>query len=420
MNKTPRLQSTADLGKLMAQHYIDAHQQAGEGKFVIWNAIGVPLQILKGFDVVALVPESHSAMTAAKSAGVMQAQKAEKAGYSIDLCSYARIDIGTVLDGGNGSPSMGLPKPDLLISNNNNCSLLVKWFEVHHRGMKVPHFSLDVPYAYEKQSERDLDYIASQYRDMIAVLEELTGQQCDMDKIEQALINSVECLKHWKRFLGFATHRPSGITAFDSFAYMAPFVLPYRGSAELVHYYRQLADEVEERVRQGIYPVPNERYRLLWDNIAPWHQLRNLSQKFAERGVSLNCASYTSCIGSVEGECELYIPSKNDPIRNLARVVNGTVCPSGMKLRQQELSQMIDFYEADGAIFASNSSCKVYSLMQYDLRRNIMQKHGIPAIIIDNDMADARKFNEANALTRIDALLEMIDSSRSGPSVQNL
>ena len=46
-------------------------------------------------------------------------------------------------------------------------------------------------------------------------------------------------------------------------------------------HFRLLADETEEQMRKGIFPVPGERYRLLWDNIAPWHQLRKMSTRLA-------------------------------------------------------------------------------------------------------------------------------------------
>ena len=103
----------------------------------------------------------------------LQCEKAERLGYSTDLCSYARIDIGTAFDGGKDSPTFGLPKPNLLVSNNNNCSLLVKWFDVYHRDWGVPHFVLDVPFCYEKQSREDMDYIVSQLQDLIRTIERL-------------------------------------------------------------------------------------------------------------------------------------------------------------------------------------------------------------------------------------------------------
>jgi benzoyl-CoA reductase/2-hydroxyglutaryl-CoA dehydratase subunit BcrC/BadD/HgdB len=231
-----KTRSRENLGKIMTRYYEGNHVEAGNGKFVVWIAIIVPIELLKGFDVVVCVPESHSAMTAARKMGEAQCEKAEQAGYSMDLCSYARIDLGTFFDQGRGSPSGGLPKPDLLISNNDNCSLLVKWFDVYHRELGIPHFILDVPFCYRPQQEKDLQYILTQFRDLITLLEDMTGQKFDEERVRQAVARSNEALKHWVRFLGFSRHRPSANTAFDAFTHMAPYFTWMRGEPDMTRH----------------------------------------------------------------------------------------------------------------------------------------------------------------------------------------
>ncbi len=402
------------LTKIMTDYYVDLHKGANKGKFVVWGAIIIPAELLKGFDsVVFAVPESHAATRAAKALGPMQCEKAEQMSYSMDLCSYARIDIGTAFDGGKGSPTFGLPKPDLLISNNNNCSLLVKWFDVYHREWGTPHFILDVPFCYESQKKKDLNYIIDQYHDLIRILEEMTGEKLDMEKVQEALNYTNEALKHWKRFISFAANRPSGITAFDSFVQMAP-ILTMRGTPELAEHFKFLADETEERVEAGIFPIPNERYRLLWDNIAPWHQLRKMSSRLAKLGANIVSASYTYCFGSLEGNFDPYHYEGSDPLWALARMQNTTICPTGLGLRCKAMSEAIERIGIDGVVFASNRSCKVYSLMQMDQQKYISEKCGIPTVMIDVDHADVRKYSEENAFLRIEALLESIGARRAG------
>lgn len=251
------------------------------------------------------VPESHSAMNAGKGVGVVQCEKAEQIGYSMDLCSYARIDIGCVADGGKDSPSFGRPKPDLLVSDNNNCSQMVKWFDVHHREMGVPHFIIDVPFCYEAQKEKNRVYIIHRFKNLIRTIEEMSGQRFDMDKALAAVSNTSEGVRHWKRFLSFAENKPSGITAFDSFVQMAPFLIA-RGTTQFVEHYKLLAEETGQRVAEGKFPVPEEKYHLFWDNIAPWHQLRDMAVSLEALGANIVGATYTSCIGSVEGSFDMF------------------------------------------------------------------------------------------------------------------
>lgn len=401
------------LSRIISEGYMDLHTRAANGAFVVWIAINVPAEIFAGFDnVVYGVPESHAAVNAAKGVGALQCEKAERIGYSMDLCSYARIDIGCVSDGGKDSPTFGLPKPHLLVSDNNNCSLLVKWFEVHHREMGVPHFIIDVPFCYQSQKKKDLDYIVAQFRDLIRTIEEMSGQRFDMNRVREAMNYTATGFSKWKRFLGFARHRPSGITAFDSFIQMAPF-LTLRGTPQFAKHYRLLADETEERVKSGVFPVPNEKYRLFWDSIAPWHQLRKMSARLAELDANIVAATYTSCIGTVEGSFEPYPYDGDDPITYLARTQNAYICPHGMNLRTRSMAEAIEKIGIDGVVYASNRSCKPYSVTQMDQMRKMTGTFGLPATMIEVDHADVRKYSSENAFMRIEALLETIEARRA-------
>ncbi|MCX5848555.1 MAG: 2-hydroxyacyl-CoA dehydratase family protein [Deltaproteobacteria bacterium] len=405
------------LSELLVNAYVDIHTKAAKGAFVVWGAIIVPAEIFRGFEnMVFCAPESHSATCAAKGVGGAQCLKAESLGYSTDLCAYARIDIGCLSDGCKESPTMGLPKPHLLVSNTNNCSLLVKWFDIHHRNMNIPHFILDVPFCYGQQREKDLQYILNQFKDLIDTLEKLSGQKFNKDKFYEAAAYSASAVMDWKRFLKCAEHRPSGITVFDSFVQMAPFLL-VRGTPELAEHYKILADETEENVNKGIFPVPDEKYRLLWDNIAPWHQLRKMSKRLAGMSANIVAAPYTLCIGAVEGSYDLLSFEQNDdPLWYFARIQNHSVCPQGMDLRISAMGTIIEKLGIDGVVFASNRSCKVFSVMQMDEQRRISEKYGIPSIMIDVDHADVRKFSEESVYIRLEALLESIDAGRARAS----
>jgi len=413
MSDTRKTDAGRHLSQIMRDSYMDLHTRAGQGAFVVWIAINVPAELFSGFDnLVYAVPESHAAMNAGKGVGAMQCEKAERIGYSMDLCSYARIDIGCAADGGKDSPTFGLPKPDLLVSNTNNCSLLAKWFDVHHREWGVPHFILDVPFCYTPQKEKDRNYIIRQCHDLIQTIEKLSGQTFDWDKVHQAMGHTHRGIAHWKRFLSYARHRPSGITAFDSFVQMAPFLI-MRGTPAFEAHYELLADETEKRVEAGDFPVPNERYRLFWDNIAPWHQLRDMSASLAAFGANIIGATYTSCIGTVEGSFELYFDENDDPMQYLARIQNSYVCPHGMKLRSRAMQKAVRQLEIDGIVFASNRSCKPYSVTQMDQQQIITEAMGIPSVMIDVDHADVRKYSKESTFTRLEALLEMIDARRA-------
>jgi benzoyl-CoA reductase/2-hydroxyglutaryl-CoA dehydratase subunit BcrC/BadD/HgdB len=402
------------LTKILTNGYIDLHQQAASGAFCVWIAINVPAEIFAGFEnVIYAVPESHAAMCAGKGIGVDMCKKAENTGYSMDLCSYARIDIGNSTDGGKDSPTFGLPRPNLLVSNNNNCALLAKWFDIHHRTWNVPHYIMDIPFCYEPQQVKDHQYIVQQMNDLIRLIENLSGQTFHMDRFSEAVHHSWNGLREWNRFLKTAENKPSPITAFDTFVHMAPF-LTLRGTPILKKHISLLADEAQERIATGNLPVPNEKYRLFWDNIAPWHQLRKMSKRLAGLDANIVGASYTSCMGTIEGSFDLYQWDEQDPFDYIARTMNAYMCPHGMELRYQSMKGAIKNLSIDGVIFASNRSCKPYSICQMDQQKRISELFHVPAVMIDIDHADARKYSEENAFLRIGALLETIEAQKMG------
>lgn len=413
MTTRKKSRASKHLSELVNQSYLVLHDEAEKGSFVIWAAICVPIELFKGFDnVIVAIPENHGAMSAAKNTGVPLAEQAEAIGYTMDLCSYARIDLGTELGDASASPAGGLPKPNLLVSDTNNCSLLVKWFDVYHRLWGIPHFIIDVPFCYESQQEKDTNFIVGQFKDLILFVESMTGQRFNVEKVKQALARTSDALRTWKEFMALAAHKPSPITAFDTFAHMAPYVT-MRGDPEVTRHIKILLKETQKRVDSGDYPVPDEKYRLLWDGIAPWHQLRALKERLAKSGANIVYATYTACMGTIEGGFDQYpYEAGSEPLQYLARTQNFSVCPYGLKLRFRAMSEIVEKISIDGVIFASNRSCKVYSIMQMDLQRMISETHDIPAILIDVDHADVRKYNEENVFLRIEALLELIDQRR--------
>ena len=86
----------------------------------------------------------------------------------------------------------------------------------------------------------------------------------------------------------------------------------------------------------------------------------------------------------------------------------------GMDLRLAALGSAIEDIGIDGVVFASNRSCKVFSVMQMDEQRIISEKYGLPTVMIDVDHADVRKFSEESAYLRLEALLENIEAGRAG------
>jgi benzoyl-CoA reductase/2-hydroxyglutaryl-CoA dehydratase subunit BcrC/BadD/HgdB len=178
----------------------------------------------------------------------------------------------------------------------------------------------------------------------------------------------------------------------------------------MTDHYKMLADETEAETAAGQYPVPGETYRLLWDNIAPWHQLRSMSNRLAELEANIVYSSYATSIGRIEDRLDFYAWDGSDPLKYLARIQNRGWCCYGLDLRYKALGEMIERFAIDGLVFASNRSCKVYSVMQMDLKKRLTENFDITSVMIDVDHADVRKYNEEKVFLQIEAMLEGIQA----------
>jgi len=196
------------------------------------------------------------------------------------------------------------------------------------------------------------------------------------------------------------------MSAFDAFFHLA-LIVTLRGTQITIDYYKALLKEMKERIDAGIGAIPDERYRLLWDNLPVWYRTRWLSEKFAAYGACLVADTYTSAwCGSLK-----YL-KEDDFLDSMAEGYSRIYLNIGVDEMAENVLQMIDKYDVDGLVMHSNRSCKPYSLGQYDIQKIIQQKRGIPTLLIEADMVDERSFSESQVETRIDAFMEVLKQNK--------
>jgi len=395
-----KIKSVQKMKEIMTHYYIEAKTAGETGKKIAWITSGGPVEPLIAMDVIPVYPENHGAMIGASHMGVDLCEKAEVMGYSRDLCSYARADIAcSTIDGG---PIGGLPRPDMLICCNNICGTVLKWYEVQARFYKVPLFILDTPVCHTEFSSEVRTYVKRQVEEYILFLEQVCGKKLDRDKMAEVGRLSIEGQRLWQAVLDTTVHKPAPMSAFDAFFHLA-LIVTLRGTQVAIDYYRMLLEEMNTRISQGISAVPFEKTRLLWDNLPVWYRTRWLSDKFASHGACLVADTYTSAwCGSMK-----YI-DPSDFINTMAEGYSRIYLNIGVDQMADEVIAMIDKYDVQGLVMHSNRSCKPYSFGQYDIRRIIQEKRGLPALILEADMVDERSFSEAQVETRIDAFMEML------------
>ena len=399
-----KIQSVKKMKEIMTAYYIEAKTAGETGKKVAWITSGGPVEPLIVMDVIPVYPENHGAMIGASRMGAALYEKAEAMGYASDLCSYACSDIACAPI--NGGPIGGLPRPDMLICCNNICGTVLKWYEIQARYFNVPLFILDTPFCHTEYTREMRKYVSRQIDEYLRFLEEHCGKKYDYDRMKEVGKLSVTGQKLWQAVLDTTMHKPAPMSAFDAFFHLA-LIVTLRGTQQAVDYYEMLLAEMKQRITDDIGAIPNERYRLLWDNLPVWYRTKWLSEKFAAQDACLVADTYTSAwCGSLK-----YV-DENNFLETMAECYTRIYLNIGVDEMAKTVMAMVDKYDVDGIVMHSNRSCKPYSLGQYDIQRIVEKQKGIPSLMLEADMTDERKFSESQIETRIDAFIEILQEKK--------
>jgi benzoyl-CoA reductase/2-hydroxyglutaryl-CoA dehydratase subunit BcrC/BadD/HgdB len=400
-----KIKSVKRMKEIMTEYYIEAKTAEQTGKKVAWITSGGPVEPLIALDVIPVYPENHGAMIGAAKMGTDLCTKAEEMGYSQDLCSYATADIACATV--NGGPIGGLPKPDMLVCCNNICGSVMKWYEIQARYFNVPLFILDTPFCHTEYSREVKVYVHKQLESYLEFIETCCERRFDREKLEAVGKMSLEGQKLWQAVLDTSMYKPAPMSAFDAFFHLA-LIVTLRGTQTAIDYYRGLLDEMKTRIDAGIAAVPNERFRLLWDNIPIWFRTRWLSDKFAAHGACLVADTYTSAWCSTMK----YIDEENF-LDSMAEVYTRIYLNIGIDEMVESIIKMIGKYDVDGFVMHSNRSCKPYSFGQYDIQKIVRERRDIPTLMLEADIVDERAFSESQVETRIDAFMEMLNHHKT-------
>jgi benzoyl-CoA reductase/2-hydroxyglutaryl-CoA dehydratase subunit BcrC/BadD/HgdB len=395
----PPLSISPRTKELISRHYL-AGRYAHLGRKVAWVTSGAPVELLKALDYYVLYPENHAAVCGTVRACVEISGEAENAGYSRDLCSYARTDIGSALSG--KTPVGKLPKPDLLLACTNICQTVLAWYRVLAQHFRVPLILIDTPFLFGEASAHVITYVRRQLEEAVPVAETVAGKRFVERRFEEVTQRSRMASQLWLEILERNHHQPAPLSVFDQFIQMAPIV-EMRGDGFTVDFYAALLREVDQRIAQGVGAVTKEKRRLLWDNLPVWYRLRYLAEFLAERGVAVVASTYTNAWGELAPMMDV-----NRPWDSMVRTYLHPILNRGTGHKLATMIRMIEQYELDGAILHSDRSCKPYSIGQMDQRDHLVRECGRPALLLEADHNDPRSYAEEQVANRLDAFLEML------------
>ena len=370
-------------------------------------------ELLRTFDLPVVFPEINSLQTAVRHVAHEYLAQAEDYGYSPDICGYVKADVATQLRSG-ALPMGTIPKPAIAIATNA-CNTYIKWAEIWERMYRCPIVTIDIPGSRSAgpltgpghpDFENDRSYVAAQIRELIPVLERVSGVRFDIDRLRENLGHANTLARGWQRVLALNRSRPAPFNALSDGTIFLGIANACRGTAAGARYFDELVEEMEYKSAHGIGTTIDERFRLLFVGVPCYPLFRRFTEMFGEQGGNFVNSTYLwfASGGAHTGQaCRL-----DDPLEGLAEclLIQVRDAMDSMFFHTRSLLTMATLYQADGVVYHPIKSCRTVSTGLADSRRALMQAADLPSLFIESDMMDRRVVSEAQLKNRIDAFFE--------------
>lgn len=412
--------------QMLAEHFMELSQVRETGKKVAYTFVpGNLTELVYAFDMLPVYPEINSLQSGMRQKSRAYIREAEEAGYSEDVCSYVKCDIGMMLQGNIGPTGQQLPEPDILLLSYTGCFVFMKWFENLKRFYPNAEIAmLHIPYQESgKIDPAAINYVKDQLRrEVIPKFEKVSGKKFDADKLGAKMDLSAKAEDLLVEVFDSARHKPSPIDAyFGGVYYIGPIFTAFRGSEACVDYYRELLNEVNYRVEHKLGPITpdgvleKERFRLVVEGPPNWTHFRNFWQIFYEMGAVFVGSTYTRVGGIYD---EGFRHSSDDALKSMAEYCMGCYTNRNLPQRIDLLEKFITRYHADGFLVNSIKSCNSFSAGQLVMMRELEERLEIPVGFIETDLVDPRYYSYSNIKNRLDSFFQMLDQRRPATQIQ--
>ncbi len=399
-----RLKATESLKRLIKNYYDELFRCAKEGLPVAWLNVGVPCEIFYAMDIFPFYPENYGAMCGAQKVTPELSRVSEYEGFTPDLCSYARANIGALIS--KKGPMGELPLPTIQVETTNSCVMIMTWWRSVERLFNVPTYTIDAPQVKYESQDFHLDYMEDELKRMIAFAEEKTGKKFNYDKFIEITKIANEGKRLWAEILELRAHVPCPMNAGDIFTHMFPMV-SLRGKQEYIEHLMFLRYDLKERIENKDFPVPNEKVRLLWDNLPIWYDLR-LFDELEQYETIFVIDTYTQAWGPRF----MGIVDENNPIRSYGYYVGSGFLNVQIERRYDLLKELIAQYKVDGIVMHSDRSCKPYSLVQPELAKRVRDELSVPSLLLEADHNDQAGYDREKVIERLKDFIDMIKANK--------
>lgn len=348
-------------------------------------SIFMPCELLEAMDIVPMCAEMYSAFMCGTWAESVFAEAAEAEGIAETFCSYHKVLLGSAY-------SKVLPAPAMVVNTSLVCDANNLTFRELAEYYHVPQYYVDVP---EDQNEENVRYVADQFRELAAFLEEHTGRKLDPQRLRENMVRSRKTVEALRSCMDYRGNRylPGDVTSELYEIYLSHNALGTKGAEKyarmLLRDYKKAAPDAGGTRLLWLHTIPH------WQE--PVRQLLNVNERCQIVGCDIN----------FEGLVDI---DPDQPYESMARRL---VC-SRWNGGEERVSAAVAFAKAlhvDGGVCFCHWGCK-QTMGLSGVLKSTLEKQGFPTLILNGDGCDRRNSSDGQTATRLDAFLEMIEKGK--------
>ena len=426
-----RLDSRNIVRPLVNKLYGEGLKAAAEGRPVAWSMVNwwEGDVVMRAMGVTPVYPENYGTVCA--SAGIAQKYMAlsDAEGFPSHLCGYSRNCLGYAAEMTRlgkippDAPMGGMPKPDFLLASGLLCDTRFKWFQSLRPYFHIPMWTIDSPnYDLTEDINDDIHadnirYKVSELEKFIAFLEDLTGNRMDYDLLAQYVDTQEKVFQLWWEINEMRKKKPCPMHSRDFWTLMVPNYYMTTDPETLV-LYQQVYDEVKDRVENGMSAVTPEKYRLMFNELPPWHSL-GFFEKLAQRGWNFVIESQ----GYHPPE-PLMIETGDSVLERLTRWTYWFTVGHFIKAIKKKYPLCADYsvqgyynwameYQIDGYVAHPLISCRTGTFWLPHTMNVLQDMLDIPGFVMEGDIIDFSVFNPEEVLKNAPAFEESMEHYRN-------
>lgn len=383
--------------KMLGNYFERIVNAAEGGKPIALHTVFMPVEILYAMGITPIHAETSTWMTATFSGEAPNLlTKAAEMSLATEICSAHR--------GLAGAYALGImPRPSVVLWSNLVCDNTAKSGDLLMELNHCPGFFLDHPF---NETEDEVNYLVDELKELIAFLEETTGQRMDWDKLSEIVARMDRQIQMARQVSELRKAVPTPFPPQRFMELLTPYYL-LPGQPEAIEYMEAILADLSAMVEKKQGAVPNEQFRLMSLYVPPTYLLSFLGKMAQEYGAVSACEPFFSFWG--EGRLD---PAK--PLESLAKksfmFPEMSAYGTFKKKTLESVVRNAEEYKVDGTVFYAHVGCR-QAAGTLKLYKDALTKAGIPMLTLDFDILDPTVASESEIRQKLEQFFELLEGA---------